>query len=582
MLLVRVLFSALLLVCFSHVVGFRFSDEPERARLPLRIERLAGQNVFVVRARADVPLPPPLVDGAIVEVGRMSVLDRAVVLDALPVAAGTPVTLVVQQEGQERRATFVPPPAPEPRTQTELLQLWSGHALLTIVLGMALLTLWRGHDWTAWGLCVFSSGIVLDNSLQVVVAPASFRLWLDPLRAVLQLLWVSGPYITAECLAGSGLSRVFRRLSRAFVAGAILAALATHVVNTIWLIHSGAIPAAWLSGLEDGSFGALLVMAFIVLLAGYGRGTPEGRRRMRWALASTAALMLAVLLQILFVPTMARQPALTIALNIMLPGVAVLGYLYSILRTRVVDVGFVIDRALVFSGTAALMFGMFSLLEQAVHRLALGEQLGWMAQALGAVGVAAILRPLHRGLDWGLERVFFHRLRTMAGALRRLGTESAFFESEDTLLSRVLGQVLEPCATAAIYERDGAVYQRRAAHGEGWPATLDRDEPIFVTLRAQHGVLELKNRKSGAGAEGLAFPMGVGPLLTGAVICRLREGEQLDRDVRSALGELAHALGTALYMLRYREQARFIAEIAAGDVDHAAVRTRAASLLGMG
>jgi hypothetical protein len=360
----------------------------------------------------------------------------------------------------------------------------------------------------------------------------------------------------------------------------ILVGVACHVSYDTLLIYAGTVPPMWLSRLEDYSFMALVVMAVLVMLAGYGLGAPQNRRRIRWVLASTAMLMLALLLEVIVQPTMAKQPALTLVLNALLPGVSVLGYIYAILRTRVVDVGVVIDRALVFSVTTALMFGMFSLLEQAVHRLALGEQLGWTVEALGAVGVAAALSPLHRLLDRGLERVFFHRLRTMAGALRRLGTESAFFESEHTLLSRALRQLLVPCAAAAIYERDGAVYQRRVAEGEGWPEAVDRDDPTFVALRAHHGALDLKDRQSEAGGEGLAFPMTVGPLLTGAVICRLREGEQLDRDVRSALGELAQALGTSLYLLRYREQARLIAEIAAGSVDYAAVRTRAAALQG--
>jgi hypothetical protein len=51
--------------------------------------------------------------------------------------------------------------------------------------------------------------------------------------------------------------------------------------------------------------------------------------------------------------------------------------------------------------------------------------------------------------------------------------------------------------------------------------------------------------------------------------------------VRAALGELAHALGTSLYLLRYREQVRLLADIAAGRVDHEAVQTRVQALGGM-
>jgi hypothetical protein len=98
----------------------------------------------------------------------------------------------------------------------------------------------------------------------------------------------------------------------------------------------------------------------------------------------------------------------------------------------------------------------------------------------------------------------------------------------------------------------------------------------LVKLRAAAHELDIKNLGSAAGAEGQALPLAVGQILTGAVICRPREGERLDREVRSAIAELARALGTSLYLLRYREQARLIA---AGGVDQAAARSRAAALM---
>ena len=224
------------------------------------------------------------------------------------------------------------------------------------------------------------------------------------------------------------------------------------------------------------------------------------------------------------------------------------------------------------------MFGVFSLLEQALHRLAVGEQLGWVLQALTAVLVAAALSPLHRWIDRGLEAVFFRKLRATVSTLRRFATESVFFEKEEALLSRALKEMLLPCAAVAIYERNGAIYQCRGAQGQGWAERLDADDPMFVSLRAGRGELDIRSIGSSAGAEGLAFPMTVGQTLTGAVICRARDGERLDRDVRAAIAELARSLGMSLYLLRYREQARLIAEIAAGQVDQGMARSRAAAL----
>jgi hypothetical protein len=350
-------------------------------------------------------------------------------------------------------------------------------------------------------------------------------------------------------------------------------------VHALRLLAGRAVP-VWLPTGATAMAAVLVALAVLTLLAGYARAAPASRRRMRWVLTSTGLLMGSLAATLLVRPSPTEQPVLFAIFNTGLPGLAVLGYLYAILRTRVVEVTFVIDRALVFSVTTALLFGMFSLLEQTVHRFALGEEVGWLVQALGAVVVAAALRALHRLLDRGLERVFFHRLRTMVSALRRCAVESAFFESQDALLSRVLKQLLVPCAAVSIYERNGAVYRRRVAQAEGWPEAMDRDDRLFVVLRVERSVLDLKGLESAAGADGLAFPMTVGQLLTGAVICKLREGEQLDGDVRAAIAELARALGTSLYLLRYREQERLLAAIAAGSVEDAAVRSRVAAVLG--
>lgn len=579
LLITRVLLTVILLAGCAHLVGFRFVGEPAPGQLPLRVEQ-AHPGTWVVRARAGTPLPPPLVDGQVIDVRRMSISDRAVLFDSLPTPAGRPITLVLPRKGGELRAAVVARPQQESLTRMSSVERVGAGVVAVSLLLMALLTLWRGRDWTARGLCLFSSAILFSNLVQESVPPGSARLWLAHVPTLLQVLAMVGLYATAEGLAGEGLSQARRWLSRAAVAATGLTALASTILPAAALVYVGVVLPGQLAGVAEASFAMVVVIPVLVLLTGYRHASQESRRRMRWTFVSMATLVISLLIALLLSPAASAHPVAFMMFNMMVPAIAFLVLLYAILRTRLVDVRFVIDRALVFSVTTALMFGLFSLLEQAVHRLALGEQLGWVVQSLGAVAIAAVLSPLHRLLDRGLERVFFHRLRVMAGALRRLGMESAFFESEDALLSRALKQLLAPCAAVAIYERHGALYQRRVAQGEGWPEAVDKDDPLFVALRARHEVLDLKGQESAAGDEGLAVPMSVGQLLTGAVVCRLREGEQLDRDVRSAISELAHALGTSLYLLRYQEQSRLLAEIAAGGVDPGSVRTRIQAVLG--
>jgi hypothetical protein len=545
--------------------------------LPFRVEHARGQPGYVVRARADVPLPAALTDGDLIDIGQMQPADRAALLVPGMTLPGIQLTLVVRH-GQQSLRTAVS--TIEIQSSPPALQTWAGAILLALILAMAMLTLWRSRDGSGWGFFTFSAGVLLINTFLSFNSQPLAGFWMRLASDAVALLVVNpSVYVMAESLVGSGLSRSWRRLLRLAVAGLALASAVVQLAQNVFVVYAGGSPlrTEWMSSARVILAVPVIVIPCLVLLAGYRRTAYENRLRIRWVLASTVLLVLSWVGLALLSAT--AQPVLYLVFNTLLPGLGILGYVYAILRSRVVDVAFVIDRALVLSLITAILFGAFSLLEQALHRFAAGEQLSWILQALTTVLLAAALSPLHRLLDRGLERVFFHDLREAVAGLRRLAAESAFFEKEEVLLSRALKQLLRSSAAAAIYERNGVTYQRRQASGDGWPDGVDVDDPVFVSLRTGREQLDVKNVESALGTDGRAFPMTVGQTLTGAVICRARDGEQLNAEVRAAMAELARSVGTSLYLLRYREQARLIAQIAAGDVDQTAARSRAAALV---
>jgi hypothetical protein len=574
-LLIRLLLSAIAILCFARVCWDVISDQPTN-ELPFSVEQPAQGQSYVVRARPDIALPPPLAAGEGVALSEMLPADRAaVVFNSQSIPAGTGVTLVLIRNGQHVRAAVTAIAVP-PKRLERLAGSTVGVIDLTFLLAVALLTLWRGRDWSAWGLFVVAFRVLLGNGLGFPASPQA-QLWLDPVRSVTLVLG-TGPalYLMAESLAGGGLSPRSRRLLRLAVSGLTLTLLAITMTRYGLATYAGIPGPPWMAAAGGALLVALVALAPAVLFVGYHRATLENRLRIRWVLLSTGLLLACIAALVVVQDT--NNIYLLLLFNNVGGGLAWLGYLYAILRARVVDVAFVIDRAVVFSLITAILFGLFSLLEQVLHRFAVGEQLGWILQALTAVGIAAALSSVHRWLDRALEGVFFHKLRKMVSALRGFTAESAFFETEPALLSRALKQLLAPCSAVAIYERDGVIYRRREAHGD-WPERVDVDDPLFVALRARRQELGIKSVGGSIGGEGTMFPMMVGQMLTGAVVCRPRDGEQLDRDMRSAIAELARSLGTSLYLLRFREQARLIAEIAAGHVDQAAARSRAAALM---
>jgi len=260
-------------------------------------------------------------------------------------------------------------------------------------------------------------------------------------------------------------------------------------------------------------------------------------------------------------------------------GLALLGYLYAILRNRVVDVAFVIDRALVFALIGAFLFGLFALVERLLHHLAIGEQLDWAVEALTVLLLAMAMSPLHRWLERWIESLLFRQQRLAVARLKRFATECAFVEREDRLLHIAIERLQPHCAAGAVYERGVSAYQLRAGYGQPWPEVVDPDDQLFVSLRAGQAELSLEEARSSLASEGFAFAMRVAEGLTGAVICRPKDGEQFASDVRAVLAEVARSLGISLYILRYREQARLVSDIAAERIDEAGARRRAITLL---
>lgn len=573
--LVRLLLSALTVACFA-VIGWNIVTEQPDTVLPLRWQQGPQDPSLRVRARPGMPLPAPLDEGDIIDLGAMSVADRSALLNPGVMAPGDTLTLSVLHGGH--RARTVVTAAAAPRTRLFLLNHWTYAFGMPFLLAMALLTLWRGRDWTAWGLFALSFAALLENGVRSIDLAPLTAFWIfQPVTLVNDLGTIPGLYMMAESLAAGWWTPRARMLARTAVACAWLLMVSTRIARDVAWTYAGILLPPALERARYEVLYTFLVLIVGVLLIGYRHAPREKRLRIRWVLLSTAVIAASVILQ--NVIDSVEHPYLNALFRWPIPAIAILGYLYAILRTRIVDVAFVIDRAAVYSLITAMVFGVFSLLEQAVHFFAVSPQLGWILQSLAAVLIAVLLSPVHRLLERAVESVLFHELRAIAAALRRLARQAAFFESGEALLSRALETLMVPCAAVAIYERSGGGYQCRWAQGQAWPAEVATDDPLFVELRSQHEELDIAGLRSAAGTEGRAFPMVVGEKLTGAVVLRPRDGEQLDPDVRAAIADLARSLGSSLYLLHYQQLERLVAELAAGGLDSASARERAAALL---
>ncbi len=568
---VRLLLTLFALACVASAALVAFGLPPG-AYFPMRLSRLSN-GLYRIEPLPHSSLPAGLRAGDLLPIRRLEPIDRAVIFGHDDIASGSVITLPIIRAGRQRvvaaRATV------DDLTALERVEFLGFQAVMFTI---AMLTLWRGRDWAAWGLsAVFLSALFAAGPLQLPIG-LHWVFWRHEVTIVTHgALMLPALFVFADALAGGGLPARLRSTVRIGFALVMVVMLAFAEIHYGELVGSGV---AWLGGGYRAIMLTLTALALfaplLLLLVGHRFAAHEDRLRIRWVLWSTALIFCS---NALLIGAPAPWHSALTQVVVVLQALALLGYLYAVLRTRLIDVGFVVDRALVFGLFTALVFGTFSILELALHQFAVSDRVGWALQALAALILAIVLSPLHKRLENWIEQAFFRSQRLALLGLERLARECPFVEREARLLELVIERLEPQCARLAIYERAGSGYRRRAASDESWPTVVDADDPVFVALRAQHQPVALAAQTNQVGTEGLVLPMAVAESVLGALVCQPRDGEQFAPEIRAALANVAHHLGMALMALRHRDHARLVADVAAGRIDPDAARRRAIALL---
>jgi GAF domain-containing protein len=229
---------------------------------------------------------------------------------------------------------------------------------------------------------------------------------------------------------------------------------------------------------------------------------------------------------------------------------------YAALSRRLVDVGFVLNRAVVFGIVSTIVVGAFVLAERIANE--------WFVNASrtsGAVAGAAIalvlgfsMRYIHSYVDRFVDRVFFRKRHEDEAALRQFAHEASYITDRDVLLDRAVQKVREHTTAvgAAILARDGAGTYVPAA-GNGERAIVSENDPAIVAMQAWHKPVDLHRIVDSRLHGELAFPMISRGELLGALVCEpKRDGEAYAPDESDALQAMAQGIGAALATLSSR------------------------------
>jgi hypothetical protein len=189
---------------------------------------------------------------------------------------------------------------------------------------------------------------------------------------------------------------------------------------------------------------------------------------------------------------------------------------YAILRHRVFDLGFAVNRTLVYSAVSALLLGAFGLAEWLVDHLApiAGRE---KIDAGIALVVFLTFHRVRDAVEHGVEALFFRRWQRAEADLRRFVREAGFV-TEPQALSEAFVQALGRFgegASAGIYLDDGQGYDRVAGDVVGLAAHLDVNLPALVSLRAELKPVDIQD---GAFTGCLMAPMVIRNAMSGVAV----------------------------------------------------------------
>jgi hypothetical protein len=216
---------------------------------------------------------------------------------------------------------------------------------------------------------------------------------------------------------------------------------------------------------------------------------------------------------------------------------------YAALSRRLIDVGFVLNRAAVFSGVSIIVVGLFMLGESVLGF--------WFSHATHmtnveismalVIGLGFSVRAIHSRVERVLDQVFFRKRHEDEAAIRTFADEAAEVTDDATLL-RGTRETLETRA-------DASFVTLAMDDGAGHYGDVSASDPAIVALRDRHKVLDLQTLSTELRGE-FSYPMIARGRLVGALVLGpKRSGESYAPDESHAITHLAHSVGGAFHIL---------------------------------
>lgn len=347
--------------------------------------------------------------------------------------------------------------------------------MLSVVLGAALLFL--RPSISTWALFLYSL-----NAVQPAVTILSIllqRTRLFGLEASFHVLLAAASVFGLVLLCVTLARHKFQLVDRLLLAAGTLVGLAYGTVYLSQLIPVPGINYAASAGTEAALTLVAYLFAAIALARSFRMAAERFRARMEWiglgVMLSAAAISIKFLLVSIASP-LGIYPVISI-LNVV-PATVLATSAYALLRERIVDVNFVVSRALVYAILTSATIGVLALVDWFVSSRLAQVRLGLLLEVCAAIGLGFALNRMHRWSDEIVDRFVFRSVREAELALRRLGATLVHAPSRSVIDRIVCSEAAKATAltsAAVFHQTDAKTFAR--TYSVGWPENAVRQLP---------------------------------------------------------------------------------------------------------
>jgi len=326
---------------------------------------------------------------------------------------------------------------------------------------------------------------------------------------------------------------------------------ALYIYEWVYL-HGTGNDLSWASVLDEWLPLAVFVAAAIIVLKNYKGADAAVRARTGFLIAGTLMSFLAY--AVYFIPSVDNTTKTAVSDLVILMPVCVA---YAVLRHRVLDINFVLNRAIVYAALSIFIVMAVTLLDWTSSRIVSKAHLATLLEIGVTVGIGFGLSRLNRTFEHWVDVLLFRRRHEAERYLARVADALPYATSEDAITDGLVHEPVDALEliAGALYRRssDGRRFEGVATSNETLvaPMGFDRNHNLVRFLQAGEECVWLDDVRAHLDASNsaiyvLAVPVLVRHELVSFVLYGAhRNGSQIDPDEVALLKALVREAARA-------------------------------------